>query len=173
MECCLTQTTDKAEQLKKWVYSLAEETNRALNGSELYEVSLSIRNPFEVNGQRYNNGFVGMHIRFASKEPEFLTENDKEPWYSRMREVAESRFGIERTFARNLDFVSVDFEESSEEELYQLTENKEATIRAGFDRVKKFVEWYCSAVNDYTKNIIQAHNERMQKHLKDLETLSE
>lgn len=168
----LTETTDKAGQLEEWVHRLAEETNRNLDGSELYDVSLCIRDPFVVSGQRYNNGFVGMHIRFASKEPDFLTENDRESWYSRMRELAQKRFGIDTILARNLDYASIHFEEPSEEKLYPLTPNKEATMRAGFDRVKKYVEWYCSAVNDYAK-VVQAHNERMQQYLAGLETLSE
>ncbi len=167
----LTQTADKAEQLEEWIHRLAEETNRNLDGSELYDVSLCIRDPFEVGGQRYNNGFVGMHIRFTSKEPNFLTENDRESWYLRMRELAERRFGIDTTIARELDYASIPFEEPSEEELHILTRNKEATIRNGFNRIRKYVEWYCSAVKDYT-DVVQAHNERMQQHLSDLETLS-
>ena len=168
----LTQTTDKAEQLEEWVHRLAEETNRNLDGSELYDVSLCIRDPFEVSGKKYNNGFVGMHIRFASKEPDFLTENDKESWYSRMMDVAEKRFGIDSILAKDLDYVSINLEEPSEELLYQLTQNKETTIRTGFNRVKRYVEWYCSAVKDYV-NVVEAHSERMQQHLVDLETLSE
>jgi len=164
----LTQTTDKAEQLEEWVRRLAEETNRSLDCSELYGVCLDIRDPFEVGGQKYNNGFVGMYIKFTSKEPNFLTENDREPWYSGMRDVAKRRFGIDR----DLDYSSINFEEPSDEELYQLTPEKEATIRAGFDRVRKYVEWYCSAVKDYV-NVVQAHNERIQQHLADLKTLSE
>lgn len=165
-----TQTTDKAEQLEKWVQKLAEEANRNLDGSELYDVSLSIREPFEVNGQKYNNGFVGMHIRFASKEPNFLTEKDKESWYLRMKELAEKRFKLDTTIG-GLEYASISFEEPLEEELYILTPNKESTIRDGFDRIRRYVEWYRSAVNDYT-GVVQAHNKRMQEHLVNLETLS-
>ncbi len=167
-----TQTTDKAKQLEEWVQKLAEETNRNLDGSELYDVSLCIQDPFEVSGQKYNNGFVGMNIRFASNEPNFLTKDDRESWYFQMRAVAENRFDIDTTLARNLDYTSINFEEPSEEELYQLTPNKEITIKVGFNRVKRYVEWYASAVKDYA-NVVQAHNERMQQHLADLETLSE
>ncbi len=167
-----TQTTDKAEQLEEWIQKLTEETNRNLDGSELYGVSLHLREPFEINGQKYNNGFVSMNIRFTSKEPSFLTERDRESWYSRMKELAEGRFGIDTTIARALDYASIPFKEPSEEELYLLTPNKESTVRAGFDRIKEYVEWYCSAVKDYSQ-VVQAHDERMQQHLADLETLSE
>lgn len=167
----LTQTADKAEQLEKWVQKLAEEINRNLYGSELYDVRLCIREPFKVDKQEYNNGFVGMHIKFASKEPNFLTEKDRESWYSQMGDVAKSRFGIDPIIATNLDYASISFEEPSEEELYLLTPNKESTIRDGFDKIRRYVEWYRSAVNDYAW-VVQAHNKRMQKHLVNLETLS-
>jgi len=168
----LTSTIDKAEQLEKWVQELAEETNRNLNGSELYDINLIITDPFELDGQKYNQGFVGMYIRFASKEPNFLTEKDREYWYLRVRELAEKKFGIKTILERELEYASIHFKEPSEEELYILTPNKETTIRSGFDRIKRYVEWYCSAVNDYT-GVTQAHDNRMRQHLVDLETLSE
>jgi hypothetical protein len=165
-----TKTTDKAEQLEKWVQKLAEEANKNLDGSELYDISLNLRDPFEVSGQKYNNGFVGVHIRFASKEPDFLTENDKEFWYLKMKELAEKRFKLDLAIG-GLEYASISFEEPSEEELYLLTSNKESTIRDGFDRIRRYVEWYRSAVNDYA-GVVQAHNERMREHLVNLETLS-
>ncbi len=170
-----TQTTDKAEQLEEWVIDLADETNRGLAGAELYDINLSIRDSFEIGGQKYNNGFVGVRIRFNSREPVFLTECDREAWYSRMKDIGVKRWGISTIgtiLSQDYDWTSIDFEEPSEEELYQLTPNKEVTIRAGFERVKKYAEWFCSAVEDYG-NIVQAHNERMRQYLVDLETLSE
>ncbi len=166
----LTQTTDKAEQLEEWVQKLAEETNKSLDGSELYNVNLIMREPHKIGEQEDINGFVSMYIKFSSKEPDFLTRDDKESWYSRIRELAGSRFGIDQMLG--LEYASIDFEEQSEEELYILTHNKESTIRSGFDRIKKYAEWYCSAVENYS-NVVQAHTERMKQYLRDLETLSE
>ena len=168
----LTQTTDKAEQLEEWVQRLVNETNRKLDGSELYGASLWIPETVEVSGQEYNHGSVNIHIRYASKEPSFLTEGDKKSWYSRMKELAKKRFSIDATIASELDYASIPFEEPSEEELYFLTPNKESTLRAGFDRVRRFVEWYCSAVREYS-GVVQAHDERVQKYWADLEHLSE
>ncbi len=150
---------------------LAQETNRNLDGSELYEISLCLREPFEVGGKKYNNGFVGMRIRFACKEPDFLTEDDRKSWYSRMKEIAKNKFEID-TRIGGLEYASISFEEPTEEELYVLTPNKESTIRAGFDRIKRFAEWYCSAVKDY-ECVAQDHDERLEQCLADLETLAE
>lgn len=163
-------TQDKAERLEEWVQKLAEETNRNLDGSELYEVNLNMREPFKVEEQEYINGFVGMKIRFSLKEPDFLIRDDRESWYSKIKEIAERRFEIDQGLG--LKYASIQFEEQSEEELYILTPNKESTIRDGFDRIKKYAEWYCSAVKDYG-NVVQAHTERMEQYLGDLETLSE
>jgi len=160
----LTKTTDQAEQLNDWVQELAKKTNTSLNGAELYNVDLCFRDPF-----KYFNGFVGMDIKFA--KPTFLNEKDEKDWYSRVTELAEKKFGL-NTSIGGLEWASINFEESSEEELYVLTPKKEAVIKSGFDRIRKYVEWYCSAVNDYN-NVIQAHTDRLKQHLKNLETLSE
>jgi hypothetical protein len=170
----LTQTTDRAEQLEEWVQKVAEATNRNLHGSgsELYDVELDIREPSKVSGKEYFNGFVGMRIRFIPKpEPEFLTDKDRNLWYPRIRELATSRFGIDSTIARNLDYANIEFKEPSEEELYVLTPNKKSAIEAGFERIRRFAEWYSFAVKAYG-HVVHAHNDRMQKHLADLDTPS-
>ncbi len=167
----LTYTIDKAKKLEEWTLELAQETNRNLDGSELYDVSLCLREPFQVGGKKYNSGFVGMRIRFTPKEPDFLTEDDRKSWYSSMREIAKKRFKIDAKIG-GLEYASISFEEPTEEELYAITPNKVSTIRAGFDRVRRFVEWYCSAVKDYER-VTQAHDERMEQCLVDLETLAE
>ncbi len=164
------QTTDKAEQLEEWVQKLAEETNRNLDGSELYDVNLNTREPDKIGGQEYISGLVSMHIKFSSKEPGFLNKDDRKSWYSKIEEIAESRFKIDQILG--LEYASILFEEQSEEELYLLTANKESTIRGGFDRIKRYVKWYHSAVENYS-NVVQAHTERMKQYLEDLETLSE
>ena len=164
------QMIDRAEQLDELVHKLADETNQRLRDSQLYDVTLAIREPFEVHGKKYFNGFVGMHIRFDQKEPQFLTEDDKQQWYSRMREVAERRFGIDTT-ARNLDWITIGFEEPSEEELYVLTPNKEVIFRGGFERAIRYIGWYQSAVESYQK-VIQSHSQDMKKCLGGLEAIS-
>ena len=123
-------TTDKAEKLEEWVQTLAKETNRRLNSSELYAVSLNFREPFELSGKKHNNGFVSMHIEFACEAPNFLTSEDKNSWYSRIIELAGKRFLL-NTALGGLTYANIDFEEPSEEELYILTPKKETTIREG------------------------------------------
>jgi len=165
----IIHTIDKAEKLNEWTLEQARKTNQNLDSSELYDVSLILREPFQVGGKKYNNGFVGMRIRFASKEPDFLTEDDRKAWYSRMEDIAKGKFKIDAKMG-GLEYASISFEEPTEEELYAITPNKELTIRAGFDRIRRFAEWYCSAVKDYER-VSQAHDERLEQCLADLETL--
>ncbi len=165
----LTQTADKAEELEGWVQNLAGKINKKLNGAKLI-ATLIIREPFQISGEEYFNGFVGVNIKFDSIEPEFLTEENKKTWYSKMREVAERRFGIDKILGMNLNYNGIDFKESSEENLYALTPNKEATIKTGFSRIVEFVKWHCASVEEYGK-VIQAHEDNIGQYLGKLETL--
>ena len=167
----LRRTTDKAKQLEEWIKELARETNIELKNSELHNINLNIRDPFEYRGEKHNNGFVGMNIKFDSKEPNFLNEGDRDSWQERMRELRGERFGLEAINFERLSYATIDFKEPTEEELYILTPKKELTIRDGFDRVKGFAKWYCSAVSNYG-NVIQSHEERMGQYLEDLKTLN-
>ncbi len=164
------QTTDKAEKLEEYVKNIAEETNKFLKGAELREVTLSIRNPFHLKGKDFFNGFVSMHIKFSFEEPSFLTESDEGLFYSKIRELKRERFGFDAP-AGGLEFLSINFEEPTEEELYILTPRKEATLKDGFDRVKKYAEMFCSAVESYPK-VIKTHSKEMGKYLSGLESLS-
>lgn len=164
------QQTDKAEKLEEYVKNIAKETNKSLRGAKLSDVHLIIREPFNISGKDFFNGFVSMHIKFAFEKPPFLTESDKALFYLKIRELKIKRFGFDALFG-GLEFLSIDFEEPTEEELYILTPRKEATLKDGFDRVKKYAEMFCSAVENYPK-VIQAHSKKIGKYLVGLEALS-
>jgi len=157
---------DRAEQLEKWVQELTNETNRDLDGAELYNVDLVFRNPFTSGEKKYFNGFVTIHIRFDKNQPKFLTDEDRELWYSKVMEIVGGKFG----FSDNLYFTSIPFEEPSEERLYSLTMNKQDVIRKGFSRVKNYANFYISAVKLY-ENVVKSHKKRMKKHLTKLESI--
>ena len=161
----VVRENSEEEKIREFAKNLVEETNKKLTGPELCDMCLCIREPFAVNGKAYNNGFVGMHIKFPSKEPQSLSEKDREAWYSRMAEIAENNFGIDVTIARDLDWATIEFEEPTKEELYLLTPKKKSTITAGFDRIKSYAEWFSSAVKKYDT----AHEEMLEHYLGNLE----
>jgi hypothetical protein len=159
-------TIDKAEQLENWIEKLAEETNGKLIGAEFSKVNLITREPFTHDNKKYFTGFVAIDFKFDKKDPDFLTEKDKEMWYSKVREIAQEKFGI---YEKDLSYMGIPFHESSEEELYILTPNKEAKIREGFDKARRFVEWYYSAVIEYEPKVVGAHSLAFGEYLTGLE----
>ncbi len=156
--------TEKGKQLENWIQKLANEVNTSLKNAELVpeedtqnKVRLNIiRNPFEPRGKKYLNGFVGTRIKFDKNEPDFLTEEDKVLWYSKVRELARERFGIGTlvTESEYISFFSINLEEDSEDKLYALTPNKEEFIKKGFERLRNYVDFYTSAVREYD-NVIK------------------
>ena len=169
-----------AKSAEKYVYKLAEKVNRDLEGAELCQLKdhggkravFIIRDPFCVDRKDYFNGFVSVYINFDKKKPEFLNNEDYNPWYKKIKEIAEKRFGIYQkfNFKGDPDYAPIDFEEPSEKELYALTENKKETFQKGFDRIKKYIKWYCSAVKNYDE-VVKSHSKKMNKYLTGLENL--
>lgn len=158
----ITYTEDKAEAVERKVEELVEKTNERLR---LYGAKIEANLIFRED---MFNGFVGVSIRFDKKEPGFLTENDKTSWHRKVKGIAKSRFGFDPNIGgKDLDYLSIGFRESSEEELYALTERKEIAFEEGFDNVENFCKWYNSAVTDY-EAVVQAHFRRFNEHLRDL-----
>ncbi|MBM3228695.1 hypothetical protein FJZ20_02335 [Candidatus Pacearchaeota archaeon] len=169
----ICQEIDKAEVLEKYVKTLAEKTNKSLRGAEFFSVNLIIRPPFEIQGKNFFNGFVGMNVRFACGKPLFLNKGDENIFYLKLEEK-KRRFGFTDRFEftdklsmGGLEYLSIDFEEPTEEDLYALTSRKKDILEDGFDRVKKYAESVCSAVEDYSK-VIQTHLEEITRYLSEL-----
>ena len=163
----LVEKTDRAEKLEDWVRNFGADINKELSGAELYDISLSTRD-FSVRSKYYFNGFVSISIKFNAREPQFLTEKDRELWYSRVSETARKKFAISCDPREDYDWVSISFEEPSEDKLYILTPNKELLIKKGFNRIKNFVNWYCSAVKTYEDVVVTSHANDLEKYLSSL-----
>ena len=170
-----------AKKSEKYVQNLAEKINRSLKGAELIQLkdhnmkraNLIIREPFIVDKKNYFNGFASVYVKFNIK-PDFLNNEDYNLWYKKTSELVRKMFGIDWRFKLKDDseYISIDFEESSEKKLYALTENKKETFKKGFDRVKRYAEWYCFAVNDYNEKVVKNHSKTMNKYLAGLEKLN-
>ena len=162
----LVEKTDRAEKLEDWVRNFGADINKELSGAELYDISLFTQD-FSVRSKYYFNGFVSIYIKFNAREPQFLTEKDRELWYSRVSETAWKKFAMPCNPSEDHDWVSIHFEEPSEDELYILTPNKELLIKEGFNRIKDFVKWYCSAVKTY-EDVVTSHANDLEKYLSSL-----
>ncbi|MEK6926076.1 MAG: hypothetical protein AABW50_02245 [Nanoarchaeota archaeon] len=167
----LIDSKDRAEKLERWVESKGKEISDKLKDSVEIQTNLQIREPFKVEKKEYFNGFLGVDMIFGSEqEPKFLTQGNKDLWYSKVKEVGEDRFGVE-TSQIGCYYGSIPFEEKSEEELYKLTENKKSKIMAGFANIEKFVKWYCLSLEGH-KKVVEAHDKKFQKYLDNLKTVS-
>lgn len=165
------QEIDKAEVLEKYIKTLAEKTNKSLKGAELSNVDLIIQTPFKIDGKNFFNGFVSMNVRFACGKPLFLNKCDENIFYSKLKELKEKKFGFTTIGSElamgGLEYLSISFEEPTEEDLYALTSRKKDILKDGFDRTKKYVELVRSAVEGYSK-VIRAHSEEITKYLSEL-----
>lgn len=150
---------DRATSIERRIEELTEETNIRLNNAKITEASLLFRGRV---GNNYN-GFIAIYLRLDN-QPAFLNNIDESRWYTKVREIATSRFGFDNVFGKNLDYISFNFEEDSDEKLYDLTEKKELIFRGGFDNIVRFCDWYNSAVSDYSA-VVNAHDRRFYEHL--------
>lgn len=168
-----------AKDAEEYIHKLAEEVNSSLNGAELCQLKyfgrkraiLVINEPFH-DKRNYFNGFIIVQIKFNQEEPKFLNHEDHNLWHPKINKIAKDKFDIDRKFMfkNESDYVSINFKEPSEKELYALTQNKKDTFQKGFDKIKKYIEWHCSAVKDYN-NVIKSHSEIRNKYLTRLENL--
>ena len=164
----IIHSEDRVADMERRVEELTKETNEKLRDAEITEASLLFREPSVViKDKRYYNGFIGIRVRLDRK-PDFLNDQDKESWYTKVRSIAESHFGFDPNIGgRDLDYISIGFEEDSEEKLYTLTEKKEIVFRKGFENVRQFCNFYNSAVIGYSV-VVNAHRRRLWELLIDL-----
>jgi hypothetical protein len=137
---------DRAEDAERLVRALERETAQQ-TGVKL-EATLFFREPFNVNGRDYFNGWVGIKIELPC--PQSLSGLDAEhqhAWHMRMRETFQRSFG--EFSVTGLTYASIDFSEPDAEKLYALTPEKEKAIRDGFENVRKALMLYRRACEAY------------------------
>jgi len=161
----------KAEKLENWVQKLTEKTNKGLVGAKIHSVSVHFTPPHFVRGKEYYEGYLWLHMKFDKNEPEFIGESDRQEWCPYIKKLAINRFSIDSIAEKKIHSTNIAFEESSANKFYALTQNKKTKIIDGFNRIKRFVEWYCYAVEEYEK-LAQVHKKSLKEHLSNLETIS-
>ena len=163
------QTIDKAEELEKRVAELSQQVNSNIKGARI-ESDLTISEHFNVGGKDFYNGFIGIGIKYFRAEPDFLTIEGRNQWWDKMRQVAKKRFGMTENFSvdigciRDLDYISISFNENSKSEHYALTPRKISILETGFNKVREFIEWYNSSVQGYD-DLRKTHIDRFKSFL--------
>ena len=153
---------DKAKELEEHVQKLASKTNKSLVDVSLKEVKLILQEPFVSHGTPFFNGFVSMGLIFDSKEPPFLTTYDQACFYNRIREIKKEKFG---SYGSGVDWLTIDFSEPTEEELYVLTQRKKEILEGGFGKAKNYAEIFCLARESY-KNLVKNQADERTKAIR-------
>lgn len=157
---------EKTELMEKYAQDLANKVNAEMEGAVIYDIKLTTRPPYNHDGKVYFTGFISAYIKFDRIEPVFLTQEDKELWQSKIKNVLADVCECEY-----IDYMSIDFSEDTCENLYELTEKKKNQLEAGFEKIKRFIKWYCSSVKLYDSIVVENHKLMMGNFLKSMETV--
>ena len=73
-------------------------------------------------------------------------------------------FSVDIGCIRDLDYISISFNENSKSEHYALTPRKISILETGFNKVREFIEWYNSSVQGYD-DLRKTHIDRFKSFL--------
>lgn len=158
--------TNKAAELEKWLEAQVEALKRELTGATIEKSSIIFQGPFEVGGQKYNNGFFSLYVLVEDRAPQFLNETDEKAYWGRVKQSAEERFGVQVDPFKRACYASYNFSEPSEDELYVLTENKKTVIESGLRKIKDFVSWIRSCSHRYKELVADEHQNALLRFFK-------
>tara|TARA_Y100000034_G_C6638809_1_gene279168 strand:- start:12 stop:515 length:504 start_codon:yes stop_codon:yes gene_type:complete len=159
-----TVEVDKGEAIEQRINGLVNQVDLEVEG---FEVS------YDPSSLQFKPRYGGVAIHLRSHRIPVFMGGDELYWATKIKSVAESRFGV----MRNLDvsdinhvnfFKRLEFPESSEEGMFELDEGKEVAFKEGFEDIKRFCRWYVSAVTDYGA-LREAHRQGFIKYLRELE----
>jgi len=166
---------DRAKQLKDYVEELTKETNKNLHGSQFS--SKLYTHAYTGSKSRLYCGRVFIKINLDKREPLFLNEREERIWESEISDISKRRFDMPTPILSENDKhinpyeLCIYFNAPSEEEASILTPEKERILKEGFDKIKKYIEWYITAVRGY-ETLSQTHSIGLGKYFKGLETLN-
>ncbi len=146
------------------------QTNERLSelGARISVAELHLGTLADKTGATPYHGFISISMDYDPGEPDFLSLEDRAPWFKKMLGIAESKYGFSSSFPGTLEYISIDFTETVQDDFAKLTEQKEEVLSTGFDRIYQMASWYCACVDDYEK-VIKSHGDQLTSHLKRLD----
>lgn len=162
----IIEEKDKAAELEAWFAGQVEALKKELQGAEISEADLLFRDPFTVSGETYNNGFASLYVKVADRTPEFLNETDGKIYWGNLEQYSKKEFGVQIDPGKELSYAAINFDESTEEELYMLTERKKALFAAGFQRIKNYVSWHRACAKRYRELVVEEHQRALKSYFK-------